>query len=90
MTEYRKRTHGDAGIPTTTTSAPKDSSRGWESLASEYDLDDMIDMENNANPTLQTVDEEFITYTTAPLSPKSTNIVKFWEVSNAILSITSH
>ena len=80
--------HGDAGIPTTTTSAPEDPSRGWESLASEYDLQDMMDMENNANPILPTVDEEFITYTTALLSPKSINIVKFWEVSHAIPSIT--
>jgi len=88
MMEYCMRAHGDAGIPTTTTSAPEDPSRGWESLASEYDLQDMMDMENNTNPVLPTVDEEFITYTTAPLSPKSINIVKFWEVSHAIPSIT--
>jgi len=48
----------------------------------------MMDMENDANPILPTVDEEFITYTTAPLSPKGINIVKFWEVSHAIPSIT--
>jgi hypothetical protein len=57
-------------------------SRGWENLASEYDLDDMMDLENEADHVLPTVEEEFVTYTTALLSLKSMNIVRFWEVSN--------
>jgi hypothetical protein len=82
MTEYRKCTHGNAGVPTATTPAPDHQSRGWEDLASEYDLLDMMDLENDASHVEPTVEEEFITYTTAPLSPKGTNIIKFWEVSN--------
>ena len=78
MTEYHMCAHGDAGIPTTTTtSAPEDPSRGWESLASEYDLQDMMDMENNVNPILPTVDEEY-------------KHCQIWEVSHAIPSITSY
>ena len=82
MTEYRKRAHGDTGVPTATTSAPQHQSRGWENLASEYDLADMMDLGNDTGHIQSTVEEEFVTYTTAPLSPKGTNIIKFWEVSN--------
>lgn len=80
MTEYRKRVHG---VPTAATSALGHQNKGWEDLASEYDLTDMMDLHNDPGHVQPTVEEEYITYTTAPLSPKGTNIVKFWEVSNS-------
>jgi len=51
----------------------------YMSLAAQYGLDsDMEIGESGANE--QTVEQEYQAYVTAPLSPKSINILKFWEV----------
>ena len=51
------------------------------SLAAEYGLgDDDMDI-GNPGPNEQTVEQEYQAYIIAPLSPKTTNIIKFWEAS---------
>jgi hypothetical protein len=53
-------------------------------LAAEYGLDD-DDMDiGNPGANEQTVEQEYQAYITAPLSPKTTNIIKFWEASKHV------
>jgi len=51
-----------------------------EDLASQYGIKDMMNMGADAQELEQSVDEEFAAYT-ASISPKHTDIIKFWEVS---------
>jgi hypothetical protein len=51
----------------------------WEDLTAQYGLDSMDADEANGH-TDQTVDEEYSAYVTALLSPKGTDLIKFWEV----------
>jgi hypothetical protein len=62
------------------TPAPECQARGWEDLANEYGITDMMDLVDDEVQPESTVEEEYMAYTTAPLSPKGTNIIKFWEV----------
>jgi hypothetical protein len=51
----------------------------YMTLAEQYGLsDDMNIGESKANE--QTIEQEFQAYITAPLTPTSVNILKFWEV----------
>jgi hypothetical protein len=52
------------------------------SLAAQYGLDDMDIGESGANE--QTIDQEYRAYITAPLSPKTINILRFWEVGHSV------
>jgi hypothetical protein len=55
-------------------------------LAAEYGLDDE-DMDiGNPGANEQTVEQEYQAYITAPLSMKTTSIIKFWEASKQGLS----
>ena len=84
MKEYRTRTNIDTQVPSahaSTWTAPQLQSHGWDQLAQQYGLDDMIELNDNSVQPQQTVDEEFLAYTTALLSARDTNIIKFWEVS---------
>jgi hypothetical protein len=64
----------------------------WEDLTSTYGLDD----ESTADATPdggaaaeQTVMQEYDVYVKAVLSPKGTDIIKFWVVSNSCMARTS-
>jgi hypothetical protein len=56
------------------------SAPGYMTLAQQYGLDDMEIGDVGAHRQA-TVEEEYRSYITAPLSPKSMDIIKFWEVS---------
>lgn len=51
-------------------------------MAKKYGIANMMDLGNGATQTEQILDEEYMTYITAPLSPAGTDLIKFWEVSN--------
>jgi hypothetical protein len=53
-------------------------------LAAEYGLDDEDMDTGNSGANEQTVEQEYQAYITAPLSPKTTNIIKFWEASKQV------
>jgi hypothetical protein len=53
-------------------------------IATKYRLDDMQIGESAQEE--QTIEQEYWSYTTAPLSLKNINILKFWEVND--LSMT--
>jgi hypothetical protein len=50
----------------------------WQSLDSQYGLDDMFDEPEDVVP--QTVDEEYMSYISAPLSGKGTDLLSYWQV----------
>jgi hypothetical protein len=51
----------------------------WQSLDSQYGLDDMFDEPEVT--VAQTVEEEYMSYMSAPLSTKGTELLSFWQVS---------
>lgn len=56
----------------------------YMSLAARYGLmDDDMDV-GNSGTNEQTVEQEYQAYITSPLSPKTSDIIKFWEASNRI------
>jgi hypothetical protein len=85
MVEYREQAAAPEEDPSpriqpggTDTNLPS-----YMSLAAKYGLDDDDKMGiGNRRATEQTVKQEYQAYITSPLSPKSTDIVKFWEESN--------
>ena len=81
MKEYHETLHSDTDNSAANTPTPECQTRGWEDLANEYGILDMMDLADDAGQPEATVKEEYNAYTTAPLSPRSTNIIKFWEVS---------
>jgi hypothetical protein len=55
----------------------------YMSLAGKYGLDDNDNMDiGKHTATEQTVKQEYQSYITSLLSPKKTDIIKFWEASN--------
>jgi hypothetical protein len=52
------------------------------SLAAQYGLSDM-DFQSSEDAQGQTVEQEYQSYVTAALSKPGTDMLKFWEVSNA-------
>lgn len=80
MREYRERLRtSDIDGSAAHAPAPEPQARGWEDLANEYGIADMMDLVDDEVQPESTVEEEYMAYTTAPLSPKG-NIIKFWEV----------
>ena len=51
-----------------------------DSLMRDYGLANEMDIADHENPNEQTIEQEYQTYVVAPLSPKGTNTLKFWEV----------
>lgn len=79
MIEYRGRAtsvppEGPAPGPAAGGDVP-----AYMSLAEKYGLHDM---DVNSGVDEQTIEQEYQAYITSPLSPKTTDIVKFWEESN--------
>lgn len=79
MAEYRAHTR----VPQTAPATPREteSAFGLDDLAEQYGVEDLMNFTDNSTPLEQSIDEEFAAYVTAPLSPKKTDILKFWEVS---------
>lgn len=87
MSEYRRTVVKVSTSTSTSPSAPLSTPKAeyWEDLTSTYSLDDTesLDVTRDAGHTAeQTVLQEYETYVKALLSPKGTDLIKFWVVSN--------
>ena len=51
----------------------------WESLHDQYGLSDMFDDQVDVAQEMS-LDEEYASFVNAPLSPKGTPLIQFWEV----------
>jgi len=54
-----------------------------DSLMWDYGLTNEMDITACENPNEQTIEQEFQSFVMAPLSPKGTSSLKFWEVREA-------
>jgi hypothetical protein len=83
MAEYRAR-HPSSNVQPQPAPVAAKKKFGLSQLAQRYGVADMIDFSNyNSHNTDQTIDEEFLAYTTAHFSLKdmgNTDILAFWEV----------
>jgi hypothetical protein len=62
--------------------ASKDPWPGYMSLAAQYGLGDEMEIGGSTGSRHQaTIEEEYSSYITAPLSPASMDILKFWEIN---------
>jgi hypothetical protein len=84
MIEYRERAAASEEQPPPSRSPSPSSGANLPSysLAAKYGLSDDMDV-GDPGANEQTVEQEYQAYITAPLSPRTTDIIKFWEVSNA-------
>jgi len=63
--------------------ASEDPRPAYMSLAAQYGLGDEMEIGGSTSSNHQaTIEEEYSSYITAPLSPASMDILKFWEVSS--------
>lgn len=81
MAKYRER-GSDGEIPPTSRTDREQAQAVFDldNLAAEYGLDNMMPSGDNPRPN-QSIDEEYNSYTTAQLSSKDTDPLKFWVVS---------
>ena len=79
MHEYRQSASGENEESSGANAAIHGTERPqYMSLAEQYGLEDMDD--GNPDENTQTVEQEYQAYVTALPSPKSVDILKFWEV----------
>ena len=90
MTEYRECTRARAvaaGVSASSLVAhnvvQSNQAPSLDSLMWDYGLTNEMDISTCKNANEQTIKQEFWSFVTAPLSPKGTNILKFWEVCKA-------
>jgi hypothetical protein len=60
--------------------APEDVWLGYMSLAAQYGLGDEMQIGSTTAHHQATIEQEYLSYITAPLSSVSMDIIKFWEV----------
>jgi hypothetical protein len=94
MVEYRQKA-AIAALAATESAAPVSEATvasgempKYMSLAAQYGLEDM-DIGASNSPE-QTIEQEYQAYITAPLSPKSMDILKFWEVGDSMAIYRCH
>jgi len=76
MLEYRENATTEEAQPKASSSAaPK-----FMSLAEQYGMRDEMEIGSSGTDE-QTIEQEYDSYVTAVLSPKTVDILKFWEVS---------
>jgi hypothetical protein len=80
MQEYRENVTTAAETDLLASSS-EDSGPGYMSLAQQYGLSDDMEIGDSGSHSQATIEQEYQSYITAPLSPKSMEILKFWEVS---------
>ena len=66
---------------------PHPSGEKWQQLDLQYGLEDMFDEEVYDAVKTQTVEEEWTAYVRAPLSPKGTDLVQYWDVSHSYVPL---
>jgi hypothetical protein len=54
-----------------------------DSLMRDYGLTNEMDIMTHKNANEQTIEQEFQSFVMAPLSPKGTSTLKFWEICEA-------
>jgi hypothetical protein len=82
MAEYRERARGTPAASSTVT-GPTNlvAIPAYASLAEQYGLTDM-QFGAPEDTVGQTLEKEYQSYITAPLSKQGTDMIKFWEVGN--------
>jgi hypothetical protein len=89
MAEYRKN-RGPVETPEARGGSGADLEAGkmekYYSLTGEYTLDDNMVI-GGLEGDEQTIEQEYQAYITAPLSSKTVDILRFWEVGNFFLMI---
>ena len=53
---------------------------GYLNIAAHYGLEDEMDIRGDSGGNVQSIDHEYLAYTTAAPSMKTVDILKFWEV----------
>jgi hypothetical protein len=83
MKEYRENlaTETETDEAPSSDSDSEDPAPGYMTLAQQYGLSDDMEIGNSGSSCQATIEQEYQAYITAPLSPKTMNILKFWEVS---------
>ena len=81
MAEYRAQRAEGADVPSATVPNPVSNQVPLiQSLAERYGLGADMNFTGPQNPHDQTIEQEYQSYVTAPLSADGTNTLKFWEV----------
>jgi len=85
MAEYRAQ--AKARTPASTIVTPIESTvvPAFTHLARKYGLPDM-QLGASRDSEAQTLEQEYQSYVTAPLSVKGTDLLRFWEVRNILFS----
>jgi hypothetical protein len=94
MTEYRERVRARAVAAGVSASlfvshnvAQSNQVPSLDSLMWDYGLTNEMDITIHKNANDQTIEQEFQSFVSAPLSPKGTSTLKFWEVCEAKRSV---
>jgi hypothetical protein len=83
--EYRERAKARAPAPTIVTPIKSTAAPAYTHLARKYALTDM-QLGASRDAEAQTLEQEYQSYVTAPLSSEGTDMLKFWEVCNLLFS----
>jgi len=85
MAKYHVR--AKAGAPASTIATPVESTAvpAFTHLARKYGLADM-QLGASRDSEVQTLEQEYQSYVTAPLSVEGTDLLRFWEVRNILFS----
>jgi hAT family C-terminal dimerisation region len=92
MTEYRERARARA-VAAGVSASPfvghnvAHQAPSLDSLMRDYGLTNEMDITTHENANDQTIEQEFQSFVSAPLSPKGTSTLKFWEVCEAKRSV---
>jgi hypothetical protein len=80
MQEYRENVTTIEGTGQLASSSEGQAPR-YMSLGQQYGLSDDMEIGRSGSHCQATIEQEYQAYITAPLSPQSMDILKFWEVS---------
>jgi hypothetical protein len=87
MADYYTRAHSESAKAQPASILPKKKMFGLTQLAERYGVKDMTDFSSSSTSSIsaeQTIDEEFLAYTTAAFDHRDisdVDILAFWEVS---------
>src|ERR1700683_2080457 len=85
MLEYHQRAKARAPPSTIVTPIEPTAAPAYTHLAQKYGLTDMW-LGASQDTEAQTLEQEYQSYVTAPLSVEGTDMLRFWEVCNLLFS----
>ena len=85
MAEYRERAKARAPASTVVTPIELFAAPAYTHLARKYGLADMW-LGTSQDSEAQTLEQEYQSYITVPLSVEGTDMLRFWEVRNTLFS----